>query len=217
SGRRDGRLSARAQLGASGGLDREARPGRPGHRRRVDHRVVHSRPPPTQMMITLASGFSYVDVRFLGVPGVIATAVLHGPAGVALVDPGPSSTLGNLEQELRDAGIAMTDVRTLLLTHIHLDHGGATGTLVRNHPHLRVYVHEKGAPHMADPEKLLASAKRLYGDDMDRLWGEVLPVPRDALVSLSGGERISAGGRALQVAYTPGHASHHVSYFSSDS
>jgi glyoxylase-like metal-dependent hydrolase (beta-lactamase superfamily II) len=115
------------------------------------------------------------------------------------------------------AGINPSDITALLLTHIHLDHAGAAGTLVRENPRLRVYVHEKGAPHMADPAKLVASAARLYGDAMDRLWGEFAPVPRDAMTILSGGERIEAGGRMLDVAYTPGHASHHVSYFSADS
>jgi glyoxylase-like metal-dependent hydrolase (beta-lactamase superfamily II) len=168
-------------------------------------------------MITLASGLSYLDLRFRGVPRIIATAVVHGPGGVALVDPGPSSTLPTLRRELEQAGMSMADVRALVLTHIHLDHAGATGTLVHEHPGMRVYVHEKGAPHMVDPEKLLASATRLYGDAMDTLWGEVRSVPAGAITALKGGERISAGGRDLEVAYTPGHASHHVSYFSADS
>ncbi len=167
-------------------------------------------------MITLASGLSYVDVTFLGVPRVIATAVLHGTAGVALVDPGPSSTLPHLHAALARAGIGAGDVTALLLTHIHLDHAGATGTLVHENPKLRVYVHERGAPHMANPEKLLASAARLYGDDMDRLWGEFRPVPAASMTALAGGERLDVAGRTLDVAYTPGHASHHVSYFSAD-
>jgi glyoxylase-like metal-dependent hydrolase (beta-lactamase superfamily II) len=167
-------------------------------------------------MITVAPGLSYVDVRFCGMPRVIATAVLHGPGGVALIDPGPSSTLPALRGGLEQAGVSFEDVRALVLTHIHLDHAGATGTLVREHPHLRVYVHERGAPHMIDPGRLLASAARLYGDDMERLWGEVRPVPQAAIVALRGEERISVGGRDLEVAYTPGHASHHVSYFSGD-
>src|SRR5207244_8704671 len=103
-------------------------------------------------MIVLASGVSYFDLHFLGVPRVIATAVLHGPGGVALIDPGPSSTLPALRAELERAGIRMSDVRALLLTHIHLDHAGASGTLVHEQPDLRVYVHEKGAPHLIDPE-----------------------------------------------------------------
>jgi glyoxylase-like metal-dependent hydrolase (beta-lactamase superfamily II) len=167
-------------------------------------------------MNTLAAGLSYVDLDFRGVPEIIATAVMHGPGGVALIDPGPSSTLPALRRSLDRAGIAVRDVTALLLTHIHLDHAGGSGTLVRDNPRLRVYVHEKGAPHMVNPEKLIASATRLYGDDMDRLWGEFRPVPPEAIVTLTGGERIEAAGRALDVAYTPGHASHHVSYFVRD-
>jgi glyoxylase-like metal-dependent hydrolase (beta-lactamase superfamily II) len=167
-------------------------------------------------MIALASGVSYLDLNFLAVPRVIATAVLHSPGGVAIIDPGPSTTLPALKAGLGAAGIGMRDVRALVLTHIHLDHAGASGTLLRENPALRVYVHERGAPHLVNPEKLLASAARLYGDDMDRLWGEVLPVPETAVVVLKGGEQIQAGGRVLDVAYTPGHASHHVSFFNAD-
>jgi glyoxylase-like metal-dependent hydrolase (beta-lactamase superfamily II) len=167
-------------------------------------------------MITLASGLSYLDLNFYGVQGVIASVILHGPGGAAIIDPGPSSTLPALRSGLDRAGISLADVRAILLTHIHLDHAGATGALVRENPALRVYVHEKGAPHMVDPTKLLASATRLWGDEMDRLWGEMRPVPVENLIILRGGERISAGGRDLDVAYTPGHASHHVSYFSAD-
>lgn len=168
-------------------------------------------------MQTLAAGISYFDLNFQGRPRVIACGVLHGPGGVALIDPGPSSTLPTLRHHLADAGISLADVTTILLTHIHLDHAGATGTLVREIPLVQVYVHEIGAPHMADPAKLIASATRLYGDAMDQLWGEFAPVPREAMTTLRGGERIEAGGRALEVAYTPGHASHHVSYFSPES
>jgi glyoxylase-like metal-dependent hydrolase (beta-lactamase superfamily II) len=168
-------------------------------------------------MLPLASGVSYFDLNFRGRPRVIACAVLHGPGGVAIVDPGPSSTLPVLYEHLAAAGMSMADVSTLLLTHIHLDHAGATGTLVRENPHLRVYVHEIGAPHMADPAKLIASATRLYGDAMDQLWGEFAPVPTASMTTLRGGERIDVGGRRLEVAYTPGHASHHVSYLSADS
>ena len=164
-------------------------------------------------MQTIARGITYGDLMFLGNPRVIATAVLQGPAGVALVDPGPSTCLDTLRGMLTEQGIAIGDVRTVLLTHIHLDHAGATGTLVRDNPDIQVYVHERGAPHMVDPTRLLSSASRLYGDEMDRLWGEFLPVPRDNVQILSGGERISVADRDFEVAYTPGHASHHVSFF----
>jgi glyoxylase-like metal-dependent hydrolase (beta-lactamase superfamily II) len=168
-------------------------------------------------MQTLAAGVSFADLHFQNIPRIIATAVLHNPGGVALVDPGPSSTLPALRSALAASGIGPGDLRALLLTHIHLDHAGAAGTLVREHPGLRVYVHRNGAPHLVDPSKLLASATRLYGVDMDRLWGEVAPVPAEALHILDGGERIEAGGRTLDVAYTPGHASHHVSYLNAES
>lgn len=167
-------------------------------------------------MHTLASGVAYLDLDFLSVPRVIATGVLHDVGGVALVDPGPSTTLGTLTKRLQATGIHLKDVAAIVLTHIHLDHAGVTGSLVRTHPHIRVFVHEVGAPHLVDPSKLLSSAARLYEGDMDRLWGEVLPVPATALTVLRGGERITVGGRVLDVAYTPGHASHHVSYFSPD-
>ena len=166
------------------------------------------------MIKALAAGLDYVDLLFLGRPDIIATAVLRGPEGIALIDPGPSTTAETLRLSLKHKGIALSDVRQLLLTHIHLDHAGVTGTLVRENPSIQVFVHERGAPHMADPAKLLASATRLYGeDDMARLWGEFLPVPPANLRALHGGETITAGGRELEVAYTPGHASHHVSYF----
>ena len=163
-------------------------------------------------MPTIARGITYADLMFLGQPRVIATAVLRDASGAALVDPGPSTCLDTLRSSLREQGIAPADVRTILLTHIHLDHAGATGTLVRENPHIQVYVHEAGAPHMVDPAKLLSSAGRLYGDDMDRLWGEFLPVPEQNVRVLGGGERLAVGGRELEVAYTPGHASHHVSF-----
>ena len=125
-----------------------------------------------------------------------------------IVDPGPESTSDTLLDALGDE-----EPRALLLTHIHFDHAGAAGALVRRWPDLEVWVHERGARHLADPTKLVASAKRLYGDEFDRLWGEVVPIPEKNLRVLRGGE--SRDG--WDVAYTPGHASHHVSYRHSDS
>jgi glyoxylase-like metal-dependent hydrolase (beta-lactamase superfamily II) len=154
-----------------------------------------------------------IDLQFQGRGGVIATAVLEGPSGVALIDPGPTSTLHALESGLQAHGHALEDVKAVLLTHIHLDHAGASGTLAARLPGVPVYVHEHGARHMADPAKLMESATRLYGDTMDRLWGEMRPVPQDRLRVLTGGERLELAGRTLEVAYTPGHALHHVSYF----
>ena len=164
-------------------------------------------------MTILATGLSWVDLLFLGRPHAIATAVVRGAGSLALIDPGPSTCLESLELGLERQGLRLSEVTHILLTHIHLDHAGATGTIVRRHPHVKVFVHERGAAHMADPAKLLASSARLYGDQMERLWGEVAPVPAKNLTAVAGGERIDAGGRTFEVAYTPGHASHHVCYF----
>lgn len=156
---------------------------------------------------------AFIDLEYQGHPSVIATAVLSAGEGVALVDPGPAVTLPTLRARLADRGMAARDIRMLLLTHIHLDHAGASGTLVRENSAIQVLVHERGAPHLIDPTKLLSSAQRLYGEQMNQLWGEFLPVPQENIRVLAGGETVSVGQDRLEVAYTPGHASHHVSYF----
>lgn len=161
----------------------------------------------------IAPGVAWFDLHFLGRPNRIASGVLLGPSGIALVDPGPSSCLPRLEAALAELGTGLDAVTEVLLTHIHLDHAGASGTIVRRHPAVRVVVHQRGAPHLIDPSRLLQSAARLYGDDMDRLWGPCEPVPGPSLVVVEGGESLPVAGRLLAVAYTPGHASHHVSYF----
>jgi glyoxylase-like metal-dependent hydrolase (beta-lactamase superfamily II) len=154
-----------------------------------------------------------LDLLYLGRPRWIATALLRGPGGIALIDPGPASALPALRAAVRDAGATMDDLCALVLTHIHLDHAGATGVLVRERPGLEVFVHRRGARHLIDPAKLLASATRLYGEAMDRLWGEVAPVPEAVLRPLAGAEDIRPAGHRLDVADTPGHASHHLSFF----
>ena len=142
-----------------------------------------------------------IDVMHLGIPRVIGAWVVDG----VVIDPGPTSCLPTLLD-----GLDGERPRALLLTHIHLDHAGASGSLVERWPDLEVYVHELGARHMAHPERLMKSARMLYGEDMDRRWGEMVPVPSDNLRVLHGGEKLFGG--AFEVAYTPGHASHHVSY-----
>lgn len=161
----------------------------------------------------MAEGISLIDLQHAGRRNVIAAAVLELDSGVAIVDPGPASTMPVLRSGLREAGIDLNDVRALLATHVHLDHAGACGSLVSENSAIRVYVHERGAPHLVDPSRLIASAARLFGDRMDRLWGKCLPVPKANLHVVTGSERIDPGGRTLEVAYTPGHASHHVSYY----
>jgi glyoxylase-like metal-dependent hydrolase (beta-lactamase superfamily II) len=141
-----------------------------------------------------------IDVMHLGRDRVICAYEVDG----LIVDPGPSTCVETLLEALGGA-----TPRGLLLTHIHLDHAGAAGVLCRRFPELEVFVHERGAPHLADPAKLLDSARRLYRDDMERLWGEVAPVPEDRIRVLYGGETVDG----FRVAHTPGHASHHVCYF----
>ena len=154
-----------------------------------------------------------LDLRFLGTEHVLATGLVETPdGGVLLVDPGPSTALGALTAGLEAEGYGWPDVRALLLTHIHLDHAGCAGTLVREHG-MPVYVHTVGARHLARPERLIASATRLYGELMDSLWGAFEAVPETQIRALGGGEVIEVGGRVLDVAYTPGHAVHHVSFF----
>src|SRR5829696_1496495 len=148
-----------------------------------------------------------IDLRHMGNDKVICCWEVDG----VLVDPGPQSC----EETLLEA-LGEERPRALLLTHIHFDHAGAAGALVRRWPELPVYVHQRGARHLADPERLVASATRLYGEqDMQRLWGEVVPVPQDNLRVLQGGETGVEG--AFCVEYTPGHASHHVSFLHEDS
>jgi glyoxylase-like metal-dependent hydrolase (beta-lactamase superfamily II) len=163
--------------------------------------------------MVLSHGITSVDLLFLERARTIAALVLDAAYGVAVVDPGPTSCLPALVAGLERRGMGLADVTDLLLTHIHLDHSGAAGVILRANPRIRVWVHERGAPHLSDPRRLVESASRLYGDRMERLWGEIAPVPTEQIVSLSGGERVVAGGRRLEVAYTPGHASHHVSFF----
>lgn len=153
-----------------------------------------------------------LDDNWMGRKRSIATALLESDGHRALVDPGPGSTLENLREELGARGLSTRDIDALLLTHIHLDHAGASGALVRENPRLAVHVHKVGARHMIDPSKLLASAARLWPKDLERLFGETLPVPEENLRILEGGETLALGGRRIEVVYTPGHASHHVSY-----
>lgn len=154
-----------------------------------------------------------VDVLHLGHPSAIGTGVLEYADGVALVDPGPTVCLEQLRVRLGELGHALSDVRAILLTHIHLDHATASGAIVRDVPEARVFVHPRGAVHMVDPARLLASAHRIYGDSLERLWGEFVPVPAGSVVEVDEGGVVELGERALEVAYVPGHAKHHVAYF----
>jgi glyoxylase-like metal-dependent hydrolase (beta-lactamase superfamily II) len=161
--------------------------------------------------------FTTIDLNWTGRPRSIAALLIESGGKSAVVDPGPESTLETLQAGLQARGQSVHSLDSLLLTHIHMDHAGATGALVRGNPSLKVYVHEFGAVHMIDPSKLLASAGRLYGGDLKALYGECAPVPKENLLPLDGGEQVRIGDVELDVFYTPGHASHHVTYWDRES
>ncbi|MDX6407896.1 MAG: hypothetical protein QOE13_967 [Gaiellaceae bacterium] len=151
-----------------------------------------------------------LDLHYQGAERVIGSYLIDTTDGPALYDCGPSSCVERLNSSLRHRGLDLQDIRHLLLSHIHLDHAGAAGVLVREHPLLQVHVSEIGAPHLADPSRLEASARRLYGDAFDELWGELAPVPEQNI-------RIAAGNvLGLECFPAPGHASHHVCYLADD-
>jgi glyoxylase-like metal-dependent hydrolase (beta-lactamase superfamily II) len=152
------------------------------------------------------SGIQVVDLEFMGEPGVIAALLLDLDGGPALVDCGPASTYETLACGLRELGVEPADLRHLLLTHIHLDHAGAAALLVRESPRLRVHVSEVGAPHVIDPTKLERSARRLYGEALDALFGPIAPVPAEN-VSIAGARVVG-----MECFPTPGHAAHHISF-----
>jgi glyoxylase-like metal-dependent hydrolase (beta-lactamase superfamily II) len=159
------------------------------------------------------SNISVLDTNWVGRSHSIAAALLESGGHHTIIDPGPESTYATLRDGLASRGLSVTQLDAVLLTHIHLDHAGASGSLVRDNPRIAVYVHQLGAQHMIDPSKLLASAARLWPDTLHQLFGETLPVPKQNLRILEGCETLTLGTRKLEVAYTPGHASHHVSYF----
>lgn len=152
-----------------------------------------------------------IDLHFQGQPQVIASYVLRGPRGVALIETGPASCYAALKAGLAGLGIELAQVTDILVTHVHLDHAGAAGWLARESG-ATVHVHAVGAPHLADPAKLLASAGRIYGAEMDRLWGETIPTPADQVHALADGEVIDAAGLRVTAVDTPGHAWHHMAY-----
>ncbi|MGH2361557.1 MAG: MBL fold metallo-hydrolase [bacterium] len=159
----------------------------------------------------LADDLILIDTHYLNTPEAIGVYLLLGDQP-ALIESGPASTLDHVIDGVRAAGLDPHDLQRLAVTHIHLDHAGGAGTLVRRFPHLHVYVHPVGAPHLIDPSKLLASAARLYGDGLHRLFGEVLPVPADRLHILQDEEQVQLGSRTVLALHTPGHARHHHAY-----
>lgn len=182
-------------------------------RERQDHTMAAT----TRVATQLRDDLWLLDTLYLGEPGVIASYLLTGRRGLALVDVGSGASVDHVLAGIRLAGYQPEDVEHLLLTHVHLDHAGATGTLLHHMPHARVYVHRVGAPHLIDPSRLLSSAQRIYGDQMERLWGQTEPVPEDRITILDDGDVAPAGDRMLRALYTPGHAIHHVAFYDESS
>jgi glyoxylase-like metal-dependent hydrolase (beta-lactamase superfamily II) len=157
------------------------------------------------------NGIYILDANHLGFTGTVGVFVVPGDDGFALVETGPGSTLGTIKQSIASLGLDLTNLKAVLVTHIHLDHAGAAGQLATE-TGATLYVHERGAPHLIDPSRLLSSAERIYGDKMQTLWGTMTPASEENVVALKGGERVKVVGHDIEVIYTPGHASHHVSY-----
>ncbi|HEX5441595.1 MAG TPA: MBL fold metallo-hydrolase [Ktedonobacterales bacterium] len=154
-----------------------------------------------------------IDTQFQGERQIIASYLIVGERELALVDVGAAATLGALLAGVRAAGFDPADITHLVLTHVHLDHAGAAGALVRHLPRARVYVHRIGAPHLIDPSRLMRSATRIYGEKMGELWGTMEPVPERRIEIIDDRDEIHIGARTLRALYTPGHAIHHIALY----
>jgi glyoxylase-like metal-dependent hydrolase (beta-lactamase superfamily II) len=151
-----------------------------------------------------------IDTLQLERPGIIAVTALETSDGVAIFDTGPESTFTNVSAALKRCGVELTDVRHVFLSHIHFDHAGAAFRFAETGA--TIYVHGRGAPHLVAPARLIESATRIFGDDMDRLWGRICPVPQSRVQVLEDGESIRVGEFDIHAIETPGHASHHHVY-----
>ncbi len=151
-----------------------------------------------------------IDLHFLDYPQAIATILVETPEGPVLIETGPHSTFDNLQKGIQKAGFQPHEIQHVLLTHIHFDHAGAAWAFAKNGA--KIYVHPVGVKHLANPEKLVNSARRIYQDDMDRLWGEMQPIPENQLQSPEHGEKIKIGGVTFSAWHTPGHAVHHIAW-----
>ena len=159
-----------------------------------------------------------MDLKFMDTEEIIASFLLTGEGPTAIIETGPTTCIENLMRGLEDHGVSPEDVEKVFLTHVHLDHAGASGNLVELLPNAVFYVHEVGYPHLVDPSTLVKSATRIYGEEsMEEMWGEVRAVPEDRLVKLESGEEIEAAGGVLSAHYTPGHAYHHLAYLEPES
>ncbi|NTU82801.1 MAG: MBL fold metallo-hydrolase [Chloroflexales bacterium] len=167
-----------------------------------------------------SSAFPYgvliLDTHHMGRTHVVASYVLLGDEP-AIVDPGPAGTLPSIEAALAQHDMCLSDIRHVVLTHIHLDHAGATGLILERNPSAQVHVHEKGAQHLIDPSRLINSAAQLWGDQLETLWGRTVPVPPAAIKALTGGEHLHLGKRCLRAYDAPGHAKHHLVWYDEES
>jgi len=166
----------------------------------------------------LDEGVFLLDLGYQGAAGVVGAYLIANAAGtdLTLVDTGPASTVAVLLERIRQTGHDPAAIRHVLLSHVHLDHAGAAGVLLPHIGPARVVVHPRGARHLIDPSKLLASATRIYGADMDRLWGRTVPVPEHSVDVVQDGAEIVASGRSMRAYHTPGHASHHLAYLDAE-
>ena len=160
----------------------------------------------------IAEGVIAIDLHFHGRPQVIAAYLIYDGREAALVETGPTSSAEHLLEGIQAAGVPLEALRHLIVTHIHLDHAGASGFLAQRLPGAKIYVHPVGAPHLIDPSRLIASAARIYGDMLEPLWGKVIPVPADRVRVVQDGERLRVAGHTLAAFDTPGHARHHHAF-----
>lgn len=164
--------------------------------------------------MTITPEIITLDLNFQNCKNAIASYLIPYQDGIILIESGPGSTQMQLQKNLNNLGYALQEITHILLTHIHLDHAGAAGWLSRYGAH--IFVHERGKPHLLDPSRLIASATRIYQDQMNILWGDFLPVPKGQLTSLTDGDEISIGSYNFRALETPGHANHHMAYLLDD-
>ncbi len=168
---------------------------------------------PTPRVIELGADRQLLDIDFRDTEGLVAAYLLPGDDGWTLLETGPSSCRSALLAAIDRAGVARSEVRRVFVTHIHLDHAGGVGALADELPRATFYAHELGVPHLVDPTRLIASARRAWGAAADPLWGPIVPVPSPRIVALRGGERFPLKDGELEVLATPGHAKHHLAFF----
>ncbi|EQD54622.1 beta-lactamase domain protein [mine drainage metagenome] len=161
----------------------------------------------------LGEGRRLLDLDFRDTEGLVAAYLLPEEEGWTLVETGPTTCRSALLAGLAEAGVAPAEVRHVFVTHVHLDHAGGVGALADALPRATFYAHESGVPHLVDPSRLIASARRAWGAAADPLWGPIVPAPAPRVVALRGGERFPLRGGDLEVIATPGHARHHLAFF----